>query len=461
MAVAFDSPKLISIAIVGGGIGGLCLAVALAHKNIPVHVYEATPAFSEIGAGVGFGPNALRAMAMLDPAIFEGYKRCETTSASPSEDGRFFNFRYGMEKPSVDGMVAGELICEVRSDMKTSSVHRARFLEELVKLMPKGAASFGKRLVGIEDEGEGVLLKFSDRTEARHDAIVGCDGIKSQVRKLLLGKGNKTSEAVFSGKCCYRGLVPAGKAIKILGEDLVFNSQMCKLLFFSFFFSKPPNNARRHDDDNKSDLGNHGHVLMTPIEQGKVINVVVYLTKEDGRWDHDEWVRPATKEEMFANFHGWSEPVKNIISLIETPDIWALFDHQLPAAPYHRKGKICLLGDSAHASTPHHGAGAGMAVEDALILSRLLASIDGVDQLESAFAAYDAVRRPRSQRLVASSRKTGEVYDFEDEVIGGNMEATRHYLQHAWDWIWKEDLNRQVETAQLCLQEYSRRQTQT
>lgn len=194
---------------------------------------------------------------------------------------------------------------------------------------------------------------------------------------------------------------------------------------------------------------------MTPIEQGKVVNVVVYLTREDGRWNHDAWVRPATKEEMLASFHGWSEPVKNILSLIEKPILWALFDH-LPAATYHRKGKICLLGDSAHASTPHHGAGAGMAVEDALILSKLLASIGSVGELESAFAAYDAVRRPRSQRLVASSRKTGEVYDFEDEIIGDNMEAMREYLEHAWDWIWKEDLNRQLETAQLCLEEHKK-----
>lgn len=194
---------------------------------------------------------------------------------------------------------------------------------------------------------------------------------------------------------------------------------------------------------------------MTPIEQGKIVNVVVYLTKEDGKWNHDEWVRPATKEEMLASFQGWSEPVKNILSLVEKPNLWALFNH-LPAATYHRKGKICLLGDSAHASTPHHGAGAGMAVEDALILSRLLASIGSVGELESAFVAYDAVRRPRSQRLVASSRKTGKVYDFEDEIIGDNMKATREYLQHAWDWIWKEDLNRQLETALLCLEEHKK-----
>lgn len=192
---------------------------------------------------------------------------------------------------------------------------------------------------------------------------------------------------------------------------------------------------------------------MTPIEQGKVVNIVVYFTKEEGRWDEEAWVRPATKEEMLASFRGWSEPVKSILNLIEKPDLWALFDH-LPAATYFREGKLCLLGDSAHASTPHHGAGAGMAVEDALVLSRLLASIGSVGELESAFAAYDAVRRPRSQRLVASSRRTGKVYDFEDEIIGNNMKATREYLEKAWDWIWNEDLILELELAQYYMKRH-------
>lgn len=181
-----------------------------------------------------------------------------------------------------------------------------------------------------------------------------------------------------------------------------------------------------------------------------MVNVVGYRSKKDRTWNDSRWVKPTTKEEMLAEFDGWSGPVKNILGLIEKVDMWALFDH-LPAVSYHRKGKICLLGDSAHASTPHHGAGAGMAVEDAFILSKLLASINGAGELESAFSAYDAVRRPRSQRLVTSSRRVGDVYNFEDAVIGDDIEATREYLEHAWDWIWNEDLDQQLENAQLLM----------
>lgn len=194
-------------------------------------------------------------------------------------------------------------------------------------------------------------------------------------------------------------------------------------------------------------------MLTTLIEHGKVVNVVGYHTKDDGEWDDRAWVKPSDKDDMLASFDGWSEQVRKIISLVEKPDVWALFDH-LPAPTYHRHGKICLLGDAAHASTPHHGAGAGMAVEDAMILSRLLAAITRRDELEVAFRAYDAVRRPRSQRLVASSRKVARVYDFEDEDVGADMRAMRHYLEHAWDWIWNEDLDAQLATAMRLLREY-------
>ena len=219
-----------SLAIVGGGIGGLCLAVALHHHQIPFHVYEAAAAFSEIGAGLGLGPNAVRALELLDPLILEGYQKCVTTSFSPAERGRFFNFRYGMEKPSSDGMKAMDLICEVRSGGTTSSVHRARFLNELENLLPPEKASFGRRLVSVDERGEGVVLRFDDGTIARHDAVVGCDGIKSQVRKILVGKHDRACEAVFSGKYCYRALARADKAIELLGQELATESQMCEFI---------------------------------------------------------------------------------------------------------------------------------------------------------------------------------------------------------------------------------------
>lgn len=205
------------------------------------------------------------------------------------------------------------------------------------------------------------------------------------------------------------------------------------------------------------DLGKHGHVLTTLIEHGKTLNVVAYTTREDGIWPHGEWVKPGTRDEMLSQFEGWSEPVLKILGLLEKVNMWALFDH-LPARSFHRKGTICLLGDAAHASTPHHGAGAGMAVEDAFVLTKLLASIDSATDLESVLSAYDAVRRPRSQRLVASSRRIARIYDLEDRAIGDDMQAMGKCLEHAWNWIWTEDLDGQLAKAKSVLK---RRQQST
>lgn len=411
---------------------------------------------------------------MLDPTILDAYNKCQTTNVNLEEQGRFFNFRWGMQRPSADGMKAGGLVADVRSGCTTSSVHRARFLGELSKLLPEEMASFGKRVVQIEEVGvgkkrklacgdgegtgeAGVVLWFADGTTARHDAVVGCDGIKSQVRKLMLGWGGKrdrASEPVFSGKYCYRGLVPAEKAVEILGEEMATESQMCEYhcLFQQLGGISGMTLTR------VTDLGNHGHVLTTLIEHSKTVNVVAYTTQEDGIWPHGEWVKPGTRDEMLAQFEGWSEPVLKILGLLEKLNMWALFDH-LPARTFHRKGKICLLGDAAHASTPHHGAGAGMAVEDAFVLTKLLSSIDSARDLEAVLTAYDAVRRPRSQRLVASSRRIARIYDLEDRVVGDDMEAMGECLEHAWDWIWKEDLHGQLATAESVLRRRQRSTT--
>jgi salicylate hydroxylase len=130
---------------------------------------------------------------------------------------------------------------------------------------------------------------------------------------------------------------------------------------------------------------------------------------------------------------------------MEKPDVWALFDH--PPAPTYVKGRLAILGDAAHASTPHQGAGAGQAIEDAFIISNLLGEINSVDEIENAFYAYDAVRRPRSQRVVKTSRDAASLYEFEDEKVGTDLEAMKKTLESRYDWIWDEDLPKQLEQA--------------
>ena len=131
---------------------------------------------------------------------------------------------------------------------------------------------------------------------------------------------------------------------------------------------------------------------------------------------------------------------------MEKPDVWALFDH--PPAPTYFKGRLALLGDAAHASTPHQGAGAGQAIEDAFILSNLLGQANSVEGIEKAFHAYDAVRRPRSQKVVATSRDAAKVYQFEDEKLGSDLDLIKWTLEMRYNWIWDEDLPTQLQKAE-------------
>ena len=180
------------------------------------------------------------------------------------------------------------------------------------------------------------------------------------------------------------------------------------------------------------------------------MNVVAFRSKSDGKWEDDQWVKPMSMEDMFNDFKDFGQSVQEILSLMEKPDVWALFNH-LPAETYYRKGKICLLGDSAHASTPHQGAGAGMALEDAFLMSRLMGSIHDANEIEAVFATFDHVRRPRTQKLVTTSKEAGEIYDF--ERLGDDIEKITENLQARFGWIWEEDLDAQLEKALAFLKE--------
>jgi salicylate hydroxylase len=142
------------------------------------------------------------------------------------------------------------------------------------------------------------------------------------------------------------------------------------------------------------------------------------------------------------------------VQLMQKFDVWALFEH-LPAPTYY-KGRLCLLGDAAHASTPHQGAGAGQAIEDAFILSSLLGQVTSAANITQAFKAYDVVRRPRSQHVVTTSKEAGCLYEMEDEEIGSDLDKAKENLLTRYDWIWTNDLKAQLKEAQDAMENGSR-----
>ena len=141
--------------------------------------------------------------------------------------------------------------------------------------------------------------------------------------------------------------------------------------------------------------------------------------------------------------------------LIESPDKWALFEH-LPS-PTYAKGCFCILGDAAHATTPHCGAGAGFAIEDAYILAGLLSPdiIQSTSDIERAFRVYDESRRPRSQELVRRSHSQGMTFDMQGEDgVKLTEEGVRESLTNNMAWVWDVDLAAVLKDAKIRLRNF-------
>lgn len=426
-------PKL-PIAIVGGGLGGLALAVGLLKRGVNIHIYESAQEFSEIGAGVSFGPNSTTALKLIDEALLEGYKKHATFNEDASRQDTFMVLRWGMDEKKQGGKKAGDLMGYIEDKWNPerakkigvrtrSAIHRARLLDVLVSFVPEGITSFGKSFEAVEEQPDGSLeLRFADGSIAVARALIGCDGVKSKVRPFVCGPD---VDANYVGEYAYRALVPKVEAVETLGADLALNGQLY--------------------------CGYGRYIVTYPVEHGDFTNMVAcwHEAGTEWTWEGEDWTEPTTREEFQQHFEAFYPPLTDLIRKHCQPFKWALFNTQHPA-PYY-KGRICLLGDSAHATTPHMGAGAGMAMEDAYILSNLIASAEGSVDIENVFRVYDSVRRPRTQKLVECSRNSGLLIDFLVPDVLDDTEAMTARMEEWYKWLWHEDLEAQLEHAKTLL----------
>ncbi|MDD2133503.1 salicylate 1-monooxygenase [Pseudomonas kurunegalensis] len=414
----------LEVSIIGGGIAGVALALDLCrHAHLNVQLFESAAAFGEVGAGVSFGANAVRAIAGL--GIGEPYAKIADSTPAPWQDV-WFEWR--------DGRDAQYLGSSVAQGVGQSSVHRADFLDALASQLPVGIAQFGKRAQRVEQVGERVRVCFTDGTEHHCDLLIGADGIKSSIRDHVLdGLGVPRVGPRFSGTCAYRGLIDSEQLREAywargIGEHLIDVPQMY--------------------------LGLDRHILTFPVKQGRLINVVAFVSdrsQPNPAWPSDApWVRQATQAEMLKAFEGWGDAAQVLLESITTPSLWAL--HDLAELPGYSHGRVGLIGDAAHAMLPHQGAGAGQGLEDAWLLARLLADpavLQGSPQ--AVLQAYDAVRRPRACQVQRTSWEAGELYEFRDPGVLDDPQVLGKVLGARFDWLWNHDLQDDLKQARQLL----------
>lgn len=293
--------------------------------------------------------------------------------------------------------------------------HRARLLEELVRHVPEGTVQFKKTLVSILKSDSKYELRFADGTHAFADAVIGCDGIKSITKRFVLGEDDPALKPSFTNMYAHRGLVPHSIVESLLGPD--------------------GSNLMIH-------MGYNRYLVSYPVNDD-LVNVGAFCSPEDlNEWESDNWVIPGTREEMLEQFKEFGEPIHKLIRCIEKTDKWAIFESS-PARTY-ANDRVCILGDAAHASSPHHGSAAALAFEDGYILAGLLSGVDSLHGIATAFRAYDETRRPRTQAFVRSSREIGRMDTFTMDGVGDNFEKIAELANARYGWLWSFDLEKEL-----------------
>ena len=195
-------------------------------------------------------------------------------------------------------------------------------------------------------------------------------------------------------------------------------------------------------------LGHRGHIITYPVAKGKALNVVAFQ-HDDGDWPSDtKLTLPSKKEHVLEDFRDFGPTPRKIIEMLEPElDCWAIYDTGSHPCPYFNMGRICLLGDAAHATAPHHGAGAGFCVEDAAVMSTLLARARSKSDYAKAFELFNVHQRERTQWLVQSSRKAGNLYNWMDSECGDNAEKIAEELKWRMSKIWNVDTGDMIRAA--------------
>lgn len=307
--------KPFELAIIGGGIAGLMLAIALHKRNIACTIYEQAAEFGEIGAGVSISRNAVKAMEVIDRSVLGAFNIVATRNKWDSKKSVWFDFMDGMSQQHV--LQLAPLFAMVDPGVGQNAVHRARFLDELTRLLPRHGAQFNKTLQHIMDDRSSsgkILLKFMDGSIADADAVLGCDGIKSRTRTLLVGEDHAAANPVYTHKYAYRGLIPMSQAAQVLGEERAVNASMWVSTDSRDQLSRMGISILVLTDCVQ--LGQNRHVLTFPVDHGATMNMVAFVHNDREEWPSaSKLTLPTTKAEALDDFREFGQTVKNIIQL--------------------------------------------------------------------------------------------------------------------------------------------------
>lgn len=340
------------IAIIGAGIGGLTCAAALRRAGLPVRVFERAPALGEVGAGLGLWTSAVRALQGL------GIGADLWARSVPMRRGEMATSSGRVLHRTDVGAITDAL------GAPSYILHRADLHAAIAAAVPADAVTLDAACIGVDTDPAGATAHFARHPSVRAPLVIGADGLNSVVRAALWG-----AEAPrYSGETCYRGVARFAVADLHTLREVQGPAQRASVCV---------------------------------LDRERVYWWAAFPAPAGGSAPPEEEHR-----RLRERYRGWPFGIPEAIDATPTHAILRndLCDRP-PRSPWSR-GRVTLLGDAAHPTTPNLGQGAVMAIEDAVVLARALATHD---DLGTALGAYERERMPRSARIVTLSLRFGQI----------------------------------------------------
>ncbi len=352
------------VLIVGGGIGGMAAALALAHKGIASHVIESAHALGEVGAGIQIGPNAFKVFARL--GISEAINQVAVFPAA-------VNMRDALTDELIFRMNAGDSMVKrfgakyaviFRPDLHNAIIDACKAQSHLITI------TLNEKVTGFTETEDGVALTTASGTLFQGDALIGADGLWSNIRERIIGDGKPR----VSGHIAYRAVLP---------------------------ISDVPEHLRKHEVTLWG--GPKTHLVIYPLRRGELLNLVAvfHSDKYDEGWD-----AAGDVTELNKRFAGQQPVVLDLLAKINAWKMWVLCDRE-PAKNWST-GRATLLGDAAHPMLQYMAQGASMAMEDAVVLADKI--VAHKRDYAAAFLDYQHTRYLRTARVQLTARIYGDIY---------------------------------------------------
>ena len=381
------------ITVLGAGVAGLTVAIALARHGHSVIVLERAEEIREVGAGLQISANGKRVLDAL--------------GLDADAAGRATLSQAVVLRDHQDGKELARL--SLSHDLGMRLMHRA----DLIELLAENARALGVQIrllhhvdhIEIAETGK-PSLRLKTGGVLRPEVLIGADGLRSLARRAVLGKG--ASDPSFTGQVAWRTLVPGRK------DD--------------------PAEATVY-------MGPRKHLVSYPLRGGKLRNIVA--VEERRGWTEEGWNHPDDPTRVQRAFSGFAPEVRGWLGDAREVYLWGLFRYEVPKKWF--RGSVVMMGDAVHPTLPFLAQGANMALEDAWVLAECITRFS---DLEAGFARYQELRYDRTRKIVGAADTNAWVYHLSPGLTRsvvhmglklGNRFAPDQALKR-FDWLYDEDV---------------------